>query len=387
MDCVCDFTLHSDQMSSLRGLQEQWTRSTLGTETALHQLSPYIGKLKSSIASALIEKFSKPGDVILEPFSGSGSIALEGIRLGRSVLAADVSPYAAVLTKAKLYPPTDLRSVLESAERYVATAKRRAKARHYKVRAPRWVRQFFHKRTLAEAKILADTLQRRGEWFLLACLLGILHHQRPGFLSFPSSHLVPYLRAKRFPRKKFPDLYGYRDVGFRLVAKVKRAFRRPPKIDQSLKRRFIQVDIASLWISVKADVVITSPPYMNALDYGRDNRLRLWFLGLSESKCLDKKNARSAVEFHALMSQAAEIFGRCLMPQGRVVLVVGEVIRQKVRIETNRIVQEAFRSAGWRLTQQVEDLVPDIRRSRRGSRTTKREWIMIFKRVKNRETR
>ena len=36
------------------------------------------------------------------------------------------------------------------------------------------------------------------------------------------------------------------------------------------------------------DCVITSPPYMNALDYGRDNRLRLWFLGEPYLESLDR---------------------------------------------------------------------------------------------------
>lgn len=359
----------------------------MGTETALHQLSPYIGKLKSAIASALVKKFSKPEDLVLEPFSGSGSIALESIRLGRAVLACDVSPYAAVLTKAKLDPPKNLDSVLHAVRGYTAAARRKAKAQHYKVCAPQWVRQFFNRRTLAEAKILADTLRQKREWFLLACLLGILHHQRPGFLSFPSSHLVPYLRVKRFPRKKFPELYGYRDIESRLLAKVKRAFRRLPEIDRSLRRSFTQVDIANLRTSIKADVVITSPPYMNALDYGRDNRLRLWFLGLPEAKCLDKKNAKTARQFHSLMTHAAKVFRKYVKPNGKVILVVGEVIRKKAKIETNVIVEDAFRSSGWNLKEQIEDLVPDIRRSRRECQATKREWIMIFTRVNSREPR
>jgi hypothetical protein len=63
---------------------------------------------------------------------------------------------------------------------------------------------------------------------LLASLLGILHHQRPGFLSYPSSHLVPYLRQLKFPRRKYPELYERRDVLSRLEAKILRTFRRQP---------------------------------------------------------------------------------------------------------------------------------------------------------------
>ena len=57
-------------------------------------------------------------------------------------------------------------------------------------------------------------------------LLGILHHQRPGFLSFPSSHLVPYLRSRKYPRKMFPEMYSYRELRPRLLAKIMRSYKR-----------------------------------------------------------------------------------------------------------------------------------------------------------------
>ena len=92
---------------------------------------------------------------------------------------------------------------------------------------PVWVRRFFHPETLRSALAFRDTCIERRDEFLLACLLGILHHQRPGFLSFPSSHLVPYLRDRKFPRKSFPEMYEERDVLVRLEAKVRRTYRRP----------------------------------------------------------------------------------------------------------------------------------------------------------------
>ena len=50
----------------------QWKGSALGSECSLHQLSPYIGKMKSSMASSLVESFSSEGDFIYDPFWCSG---------------------------------------------------------------------------------------------------------------------------------------------------------------------------------------------------------------------------------------------------------------------------------------------------------------------------
>src|SRR6266852_6011353 len=76
-----------------------WSGSALKDESTLHQLSPYIGKLKSSIAASLVHQFTKEGDLVYDPFSGSGTVALESWTAGRRVVANDLSPYAYLLTR------------------------------------------------------------------------------------------------------------------------------------------------------------------------------------------------------------------------------------------------------------------------------------------------
>src|ERR1051325_7991733 len=85
-----------------------WKESCAHTECTLHQLSPYIGKIKSSIAGELVERFSRPGDLVVDPFAGAGTIPFEAVTRDRRVLAADISPYARILSKAKLSPPPSL---------------------------------------------------------------------------------------------------------------------------------------------------------------------------------------------------------------------------------------------------------------------------------------
>ena len=202
-----------------------WADSCTHQECSLHQLSPYIGKLKSVIARDLILKYSQPGQLVVDMFCGSGTVPLEAARLGRRVFASDISRYAVTLTKGKLYAPNcldsafaDIDLILKRVESLPMPDLRRV---------PQWVRAFFHPRTLKEALRLSEFLKNERRYFLLASLLGILHHQRPGFLSFPSSHLVPYLRSNKFPRAVYPHLYNYRPVAARLRAKVERALMRP----------------------------------------------------------------------------------------------------------------------------------------------------------------
>ena len=91
-------------------------------------------------------------------------------------------------------------------------------------------------------------------------LMGILHHQRPGFLSYPSSHTVPYLRSKAFPPNEFPKLYEYRSLADRLErVLLSRAFRRVPELDYTIERNCRSKSAHVLTPSSKVDAITCEP--------------------------------------------------------------------------------------------------------------------------------
>ncbi len=357
-----------------------WSGSALKIETTLHQLSPYIGKLKSSIAGSLISQFTQVGDVVYDPFSGSGTVALEAWAAGRNVLANDLSPYAALLTRAKLFPYRSLEDALNDIERLSGEADQEQGDIDLRS-VPAWVRQFFHTETLRETLAWTRVLKRRRRWFMLAALLGILHHQRPGFLSFPSSHTVPYLRVKAFPRAKFPDLYEYRSLRDRLEAKVKRAFRRVPELDFNLDRRCFLKSAHLLTPEATVDAIVTSPPYMRQLDYARDNRLRLWFLGIDDHRSLDRKISPREDAFLKLMRQCFIKWKTILRPQKYCVLVIGDASRQ---VEDGNLPEIISRIAthevgGYSHVHDYTETIPNERRVRRGLTGSTSETIVILR--------
>src|SRR4051812_46498665 len=86
----------------------EWQNNDPQMDSRLHQLAPYIGKLKPVIARQLLQQFTASGDIVLDCFSGSGTIPLEAVLLGRRALAFDTNPYAVTLTRAKLEAPSSL---------------------------------------------------------------------------------------------------------------------------------------------------------------------------------------------------------------------------------------------------------------------------------------
>lgn len=371
-------TRRAHQRNARSTISKSWLGSAWQTECTLHQLSPYIGKTKSTMAASLIKQFTKRGDIVYDPFSGCGTVALEAWLAGREVRANDLSPYASLLTRAKLMPYETLDVALEDLQSMARHVDRKRTTVDLRS-VPIWVRDFFHTETLQEVLDWTDVLKAQQRWFLLACLMGILHHQRPGFLSFPSSHTVPYLRVNRFPRSRFRQLYEYRSVFDRLEAKVMRAYRRLPNLDFEINRQVFTGRAERRVPAQSIDAIVTSPPYMRQLDYGRDNRLRLSFLGCRDWQRLDERVSPGEKEFLVLMRRCFKHWSTFHKLNGKCVLVIGDGCSRTGSDNLPRQVADIAKRNGYSLVSHVVDLIPNERRVRRGLTGNTSETIMVFR--------
>jgi DNA methylase len=366
-----------------RGAPRIWSAgSTVKTDWTFHQIAPYIGRMKTSMARALILDNSSIGDLVVDPFCGSGVVALEALANNRAVAAGDWNPYAVLLTRAKLFAPVN-EGAAQKRLRETWKLSRNLVDEQDLRKVPSWVRKFFHPNTLRSALAFRDACVKRGDNFLLGCLLGILHHQRPGFLSFPSSHLVPYLRSRKFPEQRFKELYEERDVLSRLEAKVRRTYRRPPG-KYRLSRRVHHVDARRFPKTQRIAAVITSPPYMNELDYIRDNRLRLWFINRSLPKGLELVGKDREGAFRKLMHSVCARLAPNIVQGGKFVLIVGDATRGggpkgRTAAITRKIFEDDKAFKRFTLEKIYQDRIPDVRRSRRECSGTKVETILIYR--------
>jgi hypothetical protein len=363
-----------------RAFVPQWKGSALVRESTLHQLSPYIGKMKSSMAASLINAFTEKGQTIYDPFCGSGTVALESWRSGRRVLANDLSPYAFVLTRGKLSPCSTIEDavrLLDRTELRVNTIVDTIDLRQ----VPKWVRGFYNPQTLREAIAWCQVLHRDKSYFLLSCLLGILHHQRPGFLSYPSSHTVPYLREKKFPRLLYPTLYEYRPVRERLEKKVHRALKRAGQFDPNIKRDCYKRAADRFIPDQSVDAILTSPPYMRQLDYGRDNRLRLWFLGSIDWQVLDHSISPDERRFIGMMKRCFKLWRQVLQPASNCILVLGDTYSRRYRMQLPDLITRLAcdEVGGYTLAWKYTESIPNNRRVRRGYKGSRSETVLILR--------
>ena len=70
----------------------------------IHSFHRYFGKLIPGIPAFAIETFTKPGGVVLDPFSGSGTSVVEARERGRAGIGIDLNPLASFVAKVKTTP-------------------------------------------------------------------------------------------------------------------------------------------------------------------------------------------------------------------------------------------------------------------------------------------
>jgi DNA modification methylase len=129
------------------------------------------------------------------------------------------------------------------------------------------------------------------------------------------------------------------------------------------------------------DAIISSPPYFGALDYARDNRLRLWFLGCEDWKELDVALTANSKVYLPQMSECLKEMNRVLKSDCYCCLVLGDVERDSETHHTAEILADLAASVTQNqlvVDMIYDDRIPDERRSRRRTRTTQFERILVM---------
>lgn len=83
---------------------EPWDYADADTQRLTHGIHRYSGKFIPQIAARAIDLLSKPGDLVLDPYCGSGTTLVEAALLGRRALGVDLNPLAVLIARTKVSP-------------------------------------------------------------------------------------------------------------------------------------------------------------------------------------------------------------------------------------------------------------------------------------------
>ena len=256
----------------------------------LHSLCSYQGKLKPSIAHHLVKAFTIPGNRLLDPFGGVGTIPFEGALNGVKAWSFDISPVAVPIAAAKLNPASSNQcmEVISELEQFIktqnSTDSERARASEIKFNGP--LPDYYHPNTLDEILLARRFFQQYppnvedGSALVFACLLHILHGNRPYALSRRSHPITPFA-----PRGQAE----YKKLIVKLTEKVQRslAVKRP---ESFVSGSSLFQDATELWPDEinEIDAIVTSPPFYDSTRFYLSNWIRLWFAGWTKADFLDQ---------------------------------------------------------------------------------------------------
>jgi len=310
----------------------------------LHRMSPYVGKIKPGMAHWLIKIASKEGDIILDPFCGIGTVPLEADLLNRVGIGVDLNPYAYIISKAKFdrHPLTEHFKWLDSVN--IDTSKVSLDNQS------QFMKKFYHPKTLKEILFIRDLMIKENKDFLLGCLLGIIHGHRPGHLSAVTSLVIP------FDPKSKPE---YKKVIPRIKEKVKRMYRDGFSLKTNSKA--IHADARDMPLKEDSiDLVISSPPYFDTLDYVTDNRLRLEFLGYDSEKKekLKSKLIQDDGSYLEEMRKVGMELRRVIKCGGYCIFVLGDLHKGKKVVNTAEEIKKIYEELGFVTHGTVEDAMP-----------------------------
>ena len=346
----------------------------------LHSLCSYPSKIKPAIAHILIREFTSPGDRVLDPFSGIGTIPLEACLAGRVGLGGDLNPLAwwGTLAKTRFPSREQVDLVLGEIKELVEGIDVEETLKSLQIEDE--IAEFFEHRTRAEILTVREFLLREiptSEKVRQAalCLVGtccahILHGNRPYALSRRSHNVIP------IPPK---GDFEYKPLMKSLTEKIERTYRKPPAEGYMIGNAW-QGSAFQIELDEPVDCIITSPPFYGTTDFLRQNRVRLWFCGWTYSKQKDEKETGDFLEFRKTMDDYTAIlteFASVLKPNGLCVMHMGVVKKRDMAKNVVEILDDEI----WNFIEIVYEDVRDLESHGRTARgATHTHQFLILKR-------
>jgi DNA modification methylase len=326
----------------------------------VHGFHSYPARLHPETARRLIDELSTPGATVLDPFCGSGTVAVETRLAGRRAVGVDLSPLAVALAGLKASAPgaewtRDIeRAARGAAEHAEARRKKRAGATH---RYPEEDVELFDPHVLLELDGLREGIDRVGSATLRRALLLVLSASLTKFSKRggDTTHLGPPKRiASGYPIKFF--VKKAHDLEQRLAQAAELLPEKPitPRLAVADARRLLRVSDKSVAL------VVTSPPYPGVYDYLEHHRARMRWLGLDaraleENEIGARRHARRRSfgyafgRFRSEIGTALAEMARVLEPAGSIVIVTGDSVLDNRPVRSDELYADLAPTAGLEL--------------------------------------
>ncbi len=339
-------TVNGEYTDYFHLIQKNQTRSV--NQYLTHWIYPYKGKFHPQMIRALLNIIGlKEGDTVFEPFSGSGTTALEAQLLGINFIGIDISPLCVMQGRVKTESIYVLDEILKIKDEVI----------------PKLVNNLFSTETNYYEMIeRLSSNERVRNFYKMARLLAVSDNSRRK-RDFKSSFIKNL-------HLMITSLKDFIEIQKRLTLKLGGV---KTEIGDS---RDIKLPDNSI------DGIITSPPYSIALDYVQNDIHSLKDLGYDVIKMRNdfigvRGNGRSRVElYNEDMKKSYFEMHRILKPNKYSVIVIGNATYQGKEVKTVELTIEYMESLGFRLVNNINKIIFGL------YNVMKKENILIFKKEK-----
>jgi DNA modification methylase len=322
-----------------RIFDEFWTAKQRQMHS-LHYSNSYRASFKPELPDFFITKFTQAGDLVGDPFGGRGTTALQAALRGRIAISNDANPLSERIAYPKLNPV--------SLEEVVARLDSINLNKKVDLSKEEDMSMFYHKDTYKELINLRNFLKENRtdvDRFIEMITISRLHGHSTGFFStysFPQISIPKYRQAKiNETRGVEPD---YREIKPRIIKKAREVLKSGEihRLQAISKRHsFTTGDARKLvgWADESVKLVVTSPPFLNQVDYIQDTWIEGWFCGIEqeslEGKVVQTPNLN---EWSNFISDTLTELQRVIMPGGTLAMEVGEVKYQGQILNLDEII-------------------------------------------------
>jgi DNA modification methylase len=333
---------------------EFWTSKQRQSHT-IHYTISYRAAFKPELPQYFISRYlHKKKQTILDPFGGRGTTAIQANLDGHYAIHNDINPLSLFLAESRQVIPSydKMESLLQKMDldHLVGEEENDSDLLH-----------FYHKNTLNQIKNLKKIykLEKSPEMkYIMLTALSRLHGHSKGFFSvytFPQISISPSAQKKNNEkRNQTPD---FRPLKERILKKMRTDLvdPLPPFYHEFSKKNVYSLQPSTNMQTIPSesvDLIVTSPPFLDKVDYITDNWLKAWFLDVDLDALRGVSILHSPSQWKEFITSTLKECQRVLKKKSLLVMEVGDVLFKGMIINLDDLVLHAAVQSGlsWEKT-------------------------------------
>lgn len=388
--------------------------------TGMHSFHRYYGKLIPAIPAAFIKEFSKEGDLIFDPFSGSGTTAVEAIRNNRNFYGFEINPLAVNIAKTKtanlnvdllIHFNEELMDLIKN-----STYSFNESDLPYLLNRDHWFKDFVQRDLIIINKAINDLFDNHIEDFTDKYKYKLFYQMTVSAIlrnvsNCDTRHVFPGIS------KRMRALEAEGKIHIDVIASFERAIKKRAQYYSDFSGKYnaeiIQADSTEANLSDiegSVDLIITNPPYISSVRYIETMKIEMYWMEyiqssdeynelahkmlgndklkkaeyqeleytqyseinsvIDEMKDIDMKSAKIIGTFFNQIEKVIINMSKVLKQGGKAVIKISDSKMKKKKIETGKFMTLIAENHGFKLNDVFLDEINNNSRSLTTARNT-----------------